>query len=491
MNNLTAKPLFWLTLLLPFLCIPIFGHLGEAPLDSWDEARLAVNAHDMLRTGNWLVTTFEYSPDMWNTKPPFMIWMQVLSIRIFGENEFAIRFPSAIAALATCLIMFWFFTKKYGKPILGALACLVLISSEGYVRRHGIRTGDYDSLLTFFTTTFLLFWFLYVDEAKTKYIYVFACAITFASLTKGVQPLIFLPAILAYTIYRRKLPAVLRSPHTYIGLALFAFFVLGYYLLREHYNPGYIKAVYENELGGRFSTVLEEHHGNIWYYTGDLERNGFYFWYVLAALGVITGLGSENDRFIRQLTLWLGTAALTYLLIISKAATKLNWYDIPAIPLLAMLAAISLYSISRKLQFASDSQRILALGIGLVTYFLIPYRYIFKTGAGLATHTESDEFRPAQFFKQALMSSENLQGVYIAHEPALDQNHIWYIELLIEKKGIKTRGPAQIDVGKTVITFQPASEKFLEKHYEFDFLGNFHNVKKYYIKGRKSIAQIQ
>src|SRR4051812_18437586 len=39
-------------------------------------------------------------------KPALLYWLQIASAEIFGLNEFAARFPSALAALATVLIAY-------------------------------------------------------------------------------------------------------------------------------------------------------------------------------------------------------------------------------------------------------------------------------------------------------------------------------------------------------------------------------------------------
>ena len=78
--------------------VPLFKDLGKDSLRMWDESRLAINAYEMYYNHQWLTTYFGGQPDLWNTKPPLMIWMQVISMKIFGINEFALRFPSALAA---------------------------------------------------------------------------------------------------------------------------------------------------------------------------------------------------------------------------------------------------------------------------------------------------------------------------------------------------------------------------------------------------------
>jgi len=51
----------------------LFYHLGMMPLQVWDEARLADNALEMATNGLSLITTYDGSPDHWNTKPPLVM----------------------------------------------------------------------------------------------------------------------------------------------------------------------------------------------------------------------------------------------------------------------------------------------------------------------------------------------------------------------------------------------------------------------------------
>src|SRR4051812_33620138 len=56
--------------------MPVFGNLNVLPIREWDEARIAVSAYEVYSGGDWLVTRFHGEPDMWNTKPPFLVWCQ-------------------------------------------------------------------------------------------------------------------------------------------------------------------------------------------------------------------------------------------------------------------------------------------------------------------------------------------------------------------------------------------------------------------------------
>ena len=90
-----------LVILLIIASIPLFLHLHVLPFRLWDESRLASNAYEMHTNGNLIVTYYEGEPEMWNTKPPLVIWMQLIFIKLIGFNELAIRLSSAIAGLLT------------------------------------------------------------------------------------------------------------------------------------------------------------------------------------------------------------------------------------------------------------------------------------------------------------------------------------------------------------------------------------------------------
>ncbi len=228
------------------MLIPLFGHLDTLPIRIWDEARQAINAYEMLNNKNFIVTHFEGKPDMWNTKPPLLIWIQVIFMKLLGVNEIAVRLPSAIAALFTCVALVVFSIKYLKNSWFGIFAAFVLITSHGYVNVHGSRTGDYDALLTLFTTLSGLLFFSYCQKKNLKHLYLFFLFTALAVLTKSISGLLFLPAIFIYSILQKQLVPLLKNKHFYLGLVGFLVLIFGYYFLRESQNPGYLAAVQEN-----------------------------------------------------------------------------------------------------------------------------------------------------------------------------------------------------------------------------------------------------
>ena len=92
--------------------------LGSVHLFDWDEINFAESAREMILTGNYLDVQINFET-FWE-KPPLFIWMQVLSMKIFGINEFAARFPNAIAGIVALFVLF-----NMGKKLKDSTFCLL------------------------------------------------------------------------------------------------------------------------------------------------------------------------------------------------------------------------------------------------------------------------------------------------------------------------------------------------------------------------------
>jgi 4-amino-4-deoxy-L-arabinose transferase-like glycosyltransferase len=92
-------------IIISVLGIIIFSlFLGQVNLFDWDEINFAESAREMLVTGDFLTVQINFEP-FWE-KPPLFIWMQAISMWIFGVNEFAARFPNAICGVVTLLVLY-------------------------------------------------------------------------------------------------------------------------------------------------------------------------------------------------------------------------------------------------------------------------------------------------------------------------------------------------------------------------------------------------
>jgi len=461
---------------------PLFLHLGSLPMQLFDEARIAVSAQEMLRNHNLLVVHYGGAPDMWSVKPPLMVWLQTLSMQLCGMHEWATRLPGAIASTCTCVILYLFFVWKKA-PLAGFISVLVLITSQGFVTLHCNRTGDYDALLTFFTTAYCFSYFAYLHLGKLKFLYLTFIFLALAVLTKGVAAMLFFPAILLFTVYKKSLLRLLKEKHFYIGLVAFLVLVLAYYLLREHYNPGYIQAVWQNELGGRYSQALEGNKGTFLYYFHNMALHQFKPWYWLVVPGVLAGLFVDNKKY-RDLTVYLFLLSALFLLIISSAQTKLYWYAMPMYPFLSAIVGLFVYYVFTMLQRRGRWTEYLSYLL-MPVIFLLPYKEAIALSTALPNigSQRMDNEHMAEYLHDALQGKQSITGRAVIYT-GYHANINWYLEALGHKNDIQNN-LNKADSEENIIVFQDSVKKYMETHYQTTILQTYHNVTVYRLNGKR------
>ena len=96
-----------------------------------DEPRFAEASREMIERGNYIVPYFNNQLRL--DKPPLTYWAQVASYRIFGENDFAARLPSAIAAALTALVIFGWGRRMRGEKVGWWAAIIFTLSLQTFV----------------------------------------------------------------------------------------------------------------------------------------------------------------------------------------------------------------------------------------------------------------------------------------------------------------------------------------------------------------------
>ena len=313
--------------------------LQSRPIVLWDESRVVSNAVEMSRTGFSLVTTYDFKPDLWNTKPPLVIWIVAASIRLFGASEWAVRLPSFVAAIATAAItmkMTWWLTRK---KWLACVAVAVLVLSPGFYGAHAAQSADYDTILGLFASSYLFCFFYVIHHQHTRIVWVllFGLFVVLACLTKGVAGLIPGIGIPFYLIAQKRWPRVLSG--LFFATAAGAIFLIGaYYYFREQLNPGYVAAVQSSELGGRFVVGYNSHNWPAYYYGKILIMLSISGPILLLSPAIaFTKWPVSRSRafFVYALVI-----AFFDVLVLTLSKTKTFWYVIPMYPILSIASAL-------------------------------------------------------------------------------------------------------------------------------------------------------
>ena len=220
----TKSHFVWLLFALLIIFVYFFGL--TIPLVGPDEPRYAQIAREMFLRGDWI--TPKLGGFDWFEKPALLYWLQIISYKIFGINEFAARFGSAIFGLGTVFYLLLLGKivqspkSKVQSPVTtdkGQLTtdefanwlALIAASSIGLIVFS--RGASFDIILTFPITASLVGFFIFDRSDKKSFftfhfpLSIFYFFIGIALIAKGLVGVVFPLAIVGfYYVLSWKLP---------------------------------------------------------------------------------------------------------------------------------------------------------------------------------------------------------------------------------------------------------------------------------------------
>ncbi|MDB5283554.1 MAG: hypothetical protein JWO06_2629, partial [Bacteroidota bacterium] len=344
----------------------------------------------------------------------------------------------------------------------------------------------------FFSTCYLLAFFLYTESAgnkRNKFLLLFFISVTAAVMTKGIAGLLFAPALFIFALFRKQVVSTLRNKYFYLGTLGFLVVVLGYYFLREHYNPGYLAVVSENELGGRFSDVNEQHGGDWNYYWTSLRMAHFSTWYWALPASLLLVWFLPNPKIKRALAFCI-LSSLCFLTVLSVSKTKLPWYDIPVYPMLACIVAIVVLQIGDILSLLKFLNRQWTLMVLIVIFSIQPtveaFNYLKWQYDDLSN---GSQYALSYYLRDAIDGKRDLKDAIFFFDDYCVQWRL-YVKMLNDMgTGVDDQllyGGNKFKVGQKLIMNHDEPEKFVESRYEYKILDEFYGVKYYELTGIKN-----
>ncbi len=331
---------FWPLVLLVLLAAAIYvGSAGIPPLLDDTDSLYAEVAREMNLRADWItpyVNGFRYFE-----KPPLFYWLMSLSYAVLGaETEFTARLPTALAVVALVAVTFVIGRELFGTRA-GFFGGVALTTSAGTFLFTRIVLPD--ALLTLVIT---LFFYAFVrweraEEKTVPLLSMYALA-GMAVLAKGfvgaVLPAAGVVVTLAATGRAREFSRLVSLKGTAIAFAIFG----PWLVLMEQRNPGFLWYYVVNEHILRFlGTRQPMDYGRLplpsfW----SLHLVWLFPWSVyLLALAWPTNARRAIAEHGRRLVLPLAWAA-TVIAFFSLSSSRLEYYTMPALPALALLAGV-------------------------------------------------------------------------------------------------------------------------------------------------------
>jgi 4-amino-4-deoxy-L-arabinose transferase-like glycosyltransferase len=323
-----------------------FLGLGDMGLTDRDEGRNAEAGREMFESGDRLTPTF--NGELRVAKPVFLYWLMDQSYRLFGVNEFAARFPSALFGVGLILIQYLFLVHQRDRTValFGGLMLLLNLEILGLG-----RMALTDSVLIFFTTASLYgFWLgLHGEGGVRRWIWMFYIGMALATLTKG--PVGFAVPLIAAALYltwTRRWRDYWEKGVPLGGMLLFILLAVPWYaaMFLVH-GDAYATGAKVHTIG-RFLSPMEGHNGTIFFYLPVLLL-GFFPWSALLPVPLYRTLkdwhllcrarSQPDPTGTSELDLFAALWVVGVFVFFTASSTRLPHYIGPLFPAAALLTA--------------------------------------------------------------------------------------------------------------------------------------------------------
>jgi 4-amino-4-deoxy-L-arabinose transferase-like glycosyltransferase len=323
-NEEIKKRTWWL---FAALAIILFVKLGATPIYILDEAKNAQCAREMLQRNDWVVPTF--NGELRTDKPALHYFFMMASYKIFGVNEFAARFFSAIMGLLTVLITF-IYTRKHTNALTAFATAVVLTCSSHFL--FEFRLSVPDPYLIFFITLGLFSGFTWLQQNNKAQLYIAAASFALATLAKGPIALA-LPGLclLIWIVWKRKWKTVF-TWHLIPALLLLCLITLPWYIaVDKATNGAWTRGFFIDHNLNRFSDP-QEGHGGLFIITILFVTLGLLPF--MAYIGEV--IRKRKAVFNEELIQFAAIVFIAFVVFFSISSTKLPNYPMPCYPFAAI-----------------------------------------------------------------------------------------------------------------------------------------------------------
>lgn len=335
MNTQTRR--YALYLVLVYVLVYLLP-LGARPVIIPDEARYAEIPREMLISGNWV------SPHLnglrYFEKPVLGYWATAVSLKLFGENAFAMRLPSALAAGLSAFVIFLLLRRFSSNKDTALPGAAVYLSMLGVFLIGTINILD--SLFSFLlTAAFAAFYFAHREQdpgTRLKWLLLLGAFCGAAFLSKGFLAFVLLGIVIVPFVIWEGRWRELFSRGWIPVLAVLAV-VAPWAIMIHSQEPEYWHYFIWEEHIKRFAADDAQHSEPFWYYLAFLPLLATPWIFLLPSAFQGMRRSDQDASFTRYVMLWL----LLPLLFFSLSRGKLPTYILPCLAPLAILIVMGVY----------------------------------------------------------------------------------------------------------------------------------------------------
>ena len=248
--------------------------LALYPLMDTTEGRYGEMARKMAEMNDWITPWFDFGVPFWG-KPPLSFWMSALGIKVFGINEFAVRFPQFLAAVTIVFICYDWAKRSFVNPFY---VVSILSTSFLYILLSGAVTTDV-ALCIGSTLSLRSFWLSLrgaeVNRKREQWLFFIGLSIMLYAKGPVGWVLVFIPIGL-WALLTGSIKETWKGLPWVLGCILAIVISLPWYLAAEKHTPGFLHYFFVGEHWQRFTisgwkgdlygTAHARPRGSIWLY---------------------------------------------------------------------------------------------------------------------------------------------------------------------------------------------------------------------------------
>lgn len=220
-----TAPTVRLTFLILVIGCLFFNQLGANLIKYFDDTYHVAIVSDFAARGDILDIRDNLLGTSYHEKPPFMIVLSALGIKLFGATSFGARFFIALYCALAILLGYILLRRDTDEPL--AFTATLIAATTLQILHFSRRVG-FDGVLA--ATLYLAFLFFFFANRHRMYYLLFGAAIGLAAMAKGVSGIIPLAALGLYCLATPDGRARLRDPLLYASILPFLAVVLPWHI---------------------------------------------------------------------------------------------------------------------------------------------------------------------------------------------------------------------------------------------------------------------
>ncbi len=360
--------------LLAMLALFVYFFGLSIPFLGPDEARYAEVARELLNRGDWITPTLGgYN---WFEKPALLYWLEIVSYKAFGVNEFAARIGPAIFGLGT-IASLWTLGRSVERStkndqttrnrfanwlgIIAASTLGIIVFSRG---------ASFDIVITFPLTAALVGFYIFHEAeaaaSRGKYLplILFYAFTGVAMLAKGLIGIVFPYAIvMCFYFLSRRVPSRIFLASLIWGTLLAAAIASVWYLpMYQRHGYQFIDEFFVQQHFQRFTSNKYLHPQPFYFFLWVLPVMTLPWlpFFLVSIWNYVKNLFyDKNAKALNNRSLYLPFAhspillfsaswLLVPLVFFSLSGSKLPGYILPAVPAAIVFTAVYVFELTQK-----------------------------------------------------------------------------------------------------------------------------------------------